>query len=166
MTYTFALDNIKIEGCNFKFKISKYIFLNKKKLPKFSFCVILLLWMTEPCNNSNTVTTHESQVEFIRYCAHLSSIPSLPPSPLPPLPGCSPAGGPVIPAAPLCRPAGISPASAEQRTQLTGSAVGAGGVLLLEAWLPYFLSVSQALLVTQNNENNAFCCTDLVPLCS
>lgn len=98
MTYTFALDNIKIEGCNFKFKISKYIFLNKKKLPKFSFCVILLLWMTAPWNNSNTVTTHESQVEFIRYCAHLSSIPSLPPSPLPPLPGCSPAGGPVIPA--------------------------------------------------------------------
>lgn len=40
-----------------------------------------------------------------------TSPPSIPPFSLPPssLPGCSPAGGPVIPAAPLCGPAGISP---------------------------------------------------------
>lgn len=86
--------------------------------------------------------------------------PPLPPTLLPLLPGCSPAGGPVIPAAPLCVPAGISPASAEQQTQLTGSAVGAGGVLLLEARLPYFLSISQALLETQNNKDEAICHTN------
>lgn len=104
-----------------------------------------------------------SSLGSCRCCAHLPSLSSpLPPSPFPPLLGCSPAGGPVIPAAPLCRPAGISPASAEQRTQLTGSAVGAGGVLLLEAWLPYFLSISQALLETQNNKDKAICRTGTV----
>lgn len=49
-----------------------------------------------------------------------------------PLPSCSPAGGPVISAALLCRPVGISPIAAEKRTQLTGSTVGAGGAFLLK----------------------------------
>lgn len=71
-------------------------------------------------------------------CTPLLHLPSfsLPPSLTPSLPRCRAAhlaGGPVIPAAPLCVPAGISPASTEQQTQLTGSAVGAGGVLLLES---------------------------------
>lgn len=43
----------------------------------------------------------------------------------------------VIPAAPLCVPAGISPSSAEQWTQLTGSAVGAGGAFFFK---PHFLT--------------------------
>lgn len=67
------------------------------------------------------------------------------PSALPPLlPSCSPSRGEglgrgvaVIPAAPLCVPAGISPSSAEQWTQLTGSAVGAGGAFFFK---PHFLT--------------------------
>lgn len=72
------------------------------------------------------------QLFSLRHCrcwAHLSIPP--PPPPLPPHCWAAHlAGVPVIPPAPLCVPAGISPASAGQRTQLTGSTVGAEGVLL------------------------------------